>query len=94
MRMAQQIMRRGRGLQRILQELRVKGYGERALAAVKEAMAQEDFGALCIRVARKKSPFPPEDMKQRQKLAAYLMRSGFGSEEVREALRSAWKADI
>ena len=89
-RMAQQIMRRGRGMRRILQELRAKGYGERALAAAREALAEEDFVQLCCRVARGKMRCRPSDRAESEKLAAYLMRCGFGSTEIREALRTAW----
>ena len=89
-RMAGQILRRGRGLRRILQELRAKGYGDAALRAVSEAFGEEDFVALCADVARKKVRCRPTEREEMQKLAAYLQRCGFESADIRQAMRLAW----
>lgn len=92
-RAAQQMVRRGRGMRRILQELRAKGYGDQALSAVRDALSDQDFVELCAQVARGKMRYRPTDRVEFEKLAAYLMRCGFSSVEIREALRVAWDAD-
>ena len=92
-RAAQQMVRRGRGMRRVLQELRAKGYGEQALAAVRDAISDEDFVELCAQAARGKMRYRPTDRAEYEKLAAYLMRCGFSSTEIREALRMAWDDD-
>ncbi len=89
-RMAGQLLRRGRGRRRILQELRARGYGDAALQAVREELNGEDFAALCTDVLRKKSPRPPADRTEKQKLAAYLARCGFEGEDIRAAFVRAW----
>jgi regulatory protein len=90
-RMARQILRRGRGMRRILQELRAKGYGDAALEAVREELAAEDFVALCAQVAQKKCRTMPADREQREKLAAYLLRCGFDAAQIRAAMQNAWR---
>lgn len=86
-RVAQQCLRRGRGLRRVLQELRAKGYGEEALSAVREQLSDYDFTSLCTAVAKKKCPFFPAERAEREKLTAYLLRCGFDSTQIREAFR-------
>ncbi len=87
-RLSRQIMRRGRGLRRILQELRARGYGDEALSAVEDELAEEDFSALCIEVVRKKYRQIPQDRDERQRLIAALIRAGFEMSDVRAALRA------
>jgi SOS response regulatory protein OraA/RecX len=85
-RLAQAMVRRGRGLRRVLQELRARGYGESALAAVRESLQQEDFAQHCLRVLRAKTASLPADRQERQKLIAYLLRCGFASDQIRQAM--------
>lgn len=84
-RAAGQILRRGRGMRRIMQELRAKGYGDEALQAARESLADEDFVALCTQVARKKCRILPKERAEREKLAAYLLRCGFENAQIRAA---------
>lgn len=86
--MARRMMQRGRGLRRILQDLRARGYGEEALAAVRDELAEEDFTALCCLAAQKKCRELPTERQERQKLMNYLLRCGFESSDARAALRS------
>lgn len=85
-RLARQIMRRGRGLRRILQELRARGYGDEVLASVREDLREENFEELCCCVARKKYHILPSDRQERQKLMDYLRRCGFSAPDIRYAL--------
>ena len=74
-----------------MQELRAKGYSDAALDAVREDLASEDFVALCVQVAQKKSCTVPADRAQREKLAAYLLRCGFDTAQIRAAMQAAWR---
>ena len=84
-RAAGQIFRRGRGMRRIMQELRAKGYGDEALQAARESLANEDFVTLCVQVAQKKCRVLPAERAEREKLAAYLLRCGFENAQIRAA---------
>ncbi|MBQ7337419.1 MAG: regulatory protein RecX [Clostridia bacterium] len=89
-RVAKQIMRRGRGKRRILQELRARGYGDEALRAAAQSLTEEDFGALCVEVLRRKSPCPPSESDERRKTVAYLLRCGFEMSDIRAAMTVVW----
>ena len=80
-------LRRLRGDRRILAELRAKGYGDKALAAVRERLAEEDGAARCRALLRKKRITVPGDPKELNKLIAALVRYGYTSSEIRRALQ-------
>ena len=85
--LARQIMRRGRGMRRILQELRARGYGEKAIKAAEKELADEDFCELCYLVASKKNAQLPTDRVGKQKLLNFLVRNGFEMVDIRAAIR-------
>ena len=74
------------GDRRILADLRAKGYGDEALCAVREYLAQQDGTARCVRLLEKKR-IRTLDAQDADKLIASLMRYGYTRTEIREALR-------
>ena len=79
------------GDRRILADLRGKGYGDEALVAVRERLADEDSVARCRRLLQKKRiPIDraADDRNAANKLIAALMRYGYGADEIRDALRA------
>ena len=71
------------GDRRILADLRAKGYGEEALAAVRELLADKDGAARLVRLLQKRR----FDVENPEKLIAALMRYGYTRTEIRAALR-------
>ena len=84
---AQQGIRKGWGLRRIREDLRAHGFAPEAVDGAVESLAEEDFAENCAAVIRKKYGGVPTDKSARQKLTAALMRLGYDSEEIREAMR-------
>ena len=80
------------GDRRILAELRRKGYGDEALAEVRERLSEEDGAARCRRLLQKRRLLPDGnaagDRRAADKLIAALMRYGYGADEIRDALRA------
>ena len=67
-------------------QLIAKGYGRETVEAVLSSMDDIDFTRLCSDFIRKKyDPFPTE-RKERDKAFATLMRRGYPSSTLREAL--------
>ncbi len=81
------------GDRRILAQLRGKGYGEVALACVRDMLASKDGAARCERLLQKRRITLPEDPKAQGKLVGALMRYGYDSGEIRAALRIDVDAD-
>jgi SOS response regulatory protein OraA/RecX len=50
-----------------------------------------DEEARCAKIARRKSISPPQDVKEKQKLIAYLIRQGYDMTTIRHALDIAWE---
>ena len=74
------------GDRRILAELSAKGFGHAALEAAAERLAQEDGGARCAELIRKKHMSLPAEPRGQQKLFAALARYGYSSGEIKTAL--------
>ena len=74
------------GDRRILSELSAKGFGQEALEAAAERLAQEDGGARCAALIRKKRMTLPGESRAQQKLFAALARYGYASGEIKAAI--------
>lgn len=71
------------GRRRILEHLRTRGYGRRALADVAEMLDEVDFRKQCRWLAEKRFPEKPETPAERQKRFAALSRYGYTPDEIR-----------
>jgi SOS response regulatory protein OraA/RecX len=71
------------GDRRILADLRAKGYGEEAISAARELLAQKDSVARLVRLLQKRRM----DAENPDKLIAALMRYGYTRTEIRTALK-------
>jgi SOS response regulatory protein OraA/RecX len=71
------------GDRRILADLRAKGYGEEAISAARELLAQKDGVARLVRLLQKRRI----DAENPDKLIAALMRYGYTRTEIRTALK-------
>ncbi len=80
-------VQKGWGLIRIREDLRAHGFGTEAAEGVVESLSDVDFTENCAEVIRKKYGGVPPDRQERQKMMAALMRLGYGTEEIREAMR-------
>ena len=87
-------LRKGRGARRILAAAREKGYGDEAVARLRDRLAEIDFAEVCAAVIDKKWGTLPTACDARQKAVAALLRLGFSLGEIQSAVRaSASKAD-
>ena len=84
---AEQSLRKGWGLRRICEDLRAQGFPSDVIDEVAEGLSEVDFTENCAAVIRKKYGEIPEDRAGRQKLMAAMMRLGYDSDEIREAMR-------
>ena len=73
------------GARRILSYLRGRGYGDEALAEVREYLADIDFVPICHRAIMKKYGGIPSDLDVRKKCIDYLLRQGFSYNEIKKA---------
>ena len=73
------------GDRRILADLRAKGYGDEALGAVREHLAEQDGVARCVALLQKRR-IRTVDAACADKLISSLMRYGYTQREIREAL--------
>ena len=78
------------GDRRILAELASKGFGQAALDAAAERLAEEDGGQRCATLLRKKRVSLPADPRGQQKLFASLARYGYSSGEIKAALTAVF----
>ena len=83
-------LRKGRGKQRIMQELLVKGYERDAVTAAASFITPEEYREALMAVIERKYPDPPEDKKERDKRIAALIRLGFSLSEITEAFRESY----
>lgn len=84
---AEQSLRKGWGLRRICEDLRAQGFPSDVIDEVAEGLSEVDFTENCAAVILKKYGEIPEDRAGRQKLMAAMMRLGYDSDEIREAMR-------
>ena len=93
-RRAEQGVRKGWGKRRIAQDLYAQRYDRETVETVMCELEDEvDFTENCIGVIRKKFRVVPEDRDARRKMAAALMRMGYGSDEVRHAMQTVSSED-
>ncbi|MBQ3506968.1 MAG: regulatory protein RecX [Clostridia bacterium] len=84
---AEQGVRKGWGLRRILEDLRAQGFTRDVIDDAAEGLSEVDFVESCAAVIRQKYGEVPDDRAARQKLMAAMLRLGYESEDVREAMR-------
>ncbi len=74
----------GRG--RIIQKLREEGYPNTALAEASAMLENVDFCENCAKVIEKKYAAVPTDRREREKMYASLLRLGYSSADIKDAL--------
>lgn len=84
---AEQGIRKGWGERRIREDLIAHGFTREAVEEAMESLADTDWEETCAEAIRKKYGEIPEDRGERQKLMAAMMRLGYDTETVREAMR-------
>ncbi|MBQ9151602.1 MAG: regulatory protein RecX [Clostridia bacterium] len=84
---AEQGVRKGWGPRRIREDLWAQGFTPDATEDAMDSLSEVDFSENCAAVIRKKYGDVPEDRAARQKMIAALMRLGYDSDEIREAMR-------
>lgn len=89
----QRCISKGWGRRRIESYLRQRGYDSTVTRAALDELWDMDDAMRCAEVAARKSPTPPTDEKQKQKLIAYLLRQGYDMSDIRHALASAWEQE-
>ena len=88
-RRAEQGVRKGWGARRVAQDLYAQRYDRETVDAVMAVLEDEvDFAENCVTVIRKKYRTVPTDRDARRRMAAALMRLGYGSDEVRRAMQA------
>lgn len=75
------------GRTRIIAKLFEEGYSEGAMNAVRDYLEEIDFADGCMRAIEKKYRVIPTERREREKMYAALMRLGFSSADIKEALR-------
>ena len=88
---AERCLNKGWGHRRIEQYLRQRGYSSQATQNALDELGDVDEEARCAKIARHKSISPPQDVKEKQKLIAYLIRQGYDMTTIRHALDIAWE---
>lgn len=89
----EQGVRKGWGPRRIREDLWAQGFTPDAAEDAMETLSEVDFSENCAAVIRKKYGSVPEDRAARQKMTAALMRLGYDSDEIREAMRMILRGD-
>jgi SOS response regulatory protein OraA/RecX len=82
---------KGWGKRRIREDLMAHGFTREAVEEAMEDLADTDWGENCAAAIRKKYGEIPEDKGERQKLIAAMMRLGYDTDTVREAMREILK---
>ena len=88
---AEQDLRKGWGERRIREDLMTHGFTREAVEEAMESLSDTDWVENCAAAIRKKYGEIPEDKGERQKLIAAMMRLGYDSDTVREAMREILK---
>lgn len=91
LREAERCLAKGWGQKRIELYLRQRGYSTQDAASAMEELGEIDEVARCTQIAVRKSPVPPADAKEKQKLIAYLIRQGYGMSVIRTSFEEAWQ---
>ncbi len=86
-RFAEQGARKLWGPRRIREDLFARGFPSEVVTAAMESLEDVDFTDNCARVIAKKYGGTPDDGMERKKMVAALMRLGYTSEQIREAMR-------
>ena len=89
----EQGLRKGWGPRRIREDLRAKGFGQEAVEAAMESIADVDHTRRLGAVIRKKYATIPTDRREREKMIAALMRLGYDAATVRNALSRMKKTE-
>lgn len=84
-------LNKGWGCRRVESYLRQRGYSADVTRIAMENLSDIDDTIRCVDMALRKSPTPPADEKERQKLIAYLLRQGYDMSDIRKALLTAWE---
>ena len=84
---AEQGVRKLWGPHRIREDLRAHGFSPDATEEALEGLAEVDWIENCAAAIRKRYGEIPSDRQQRQKLMAAVLRLGYDSETVKDALR-------
>ena len=77
------------GDRRILADCRAKGYGEEAMSAVEEYLRGEKNAQRCRLLLERRVKLPLTDEGEIRRAVALLTRYGYGTNEIRAALRAA-----
>ena len=81
------LVRKRYGKKRILAALRAKGYGDDAIKAAEEFLADVDFVSLCAEVIGQKWGEPPQNAEEAKKAIAKLVNLGYNVSEIKNAFR-------
>lgn len=81
-------LRKQWGPRRILTHLRSRGYTSEAIEQAQDQLADVDFSARCAALARSRTGGRSLDVKEKQRLIAFLLRYGYDMDDVRLSLRS------
>ena len=84
---AEQDLRKGWGERRIREDLMTHGFTREAVEEAMESLSDTNWVENCATAIRKKYGEIPEDKGERQKLMAAMMRLGYDTDTVREAMR-------
>ena len=85
---AEQGARKLWGPHRIREDLRAHGFSAEAAEDALEGLSEVDWTENCAEAIRKKYGEIPTDRQQRQKLMAAILRLGYDSETVKDAMRT------
>ena len=81
------------GRRRIAAALYEKGYSESAVRGAVESLDGVDFEERCVTLIKKKFRYLPEEMNERKKLFAALVRYGYTSSEIKNAIHTLENGD-
>ena len=86
MRFYERCLAKGWGPRRIVAGLYEKGYPPDSVRSVEAAMAEVDFAPACLAAMRRRCRTLPGECAERRKLAAAMVRQGYGQSEIRRAM--------
>jgi len=73
------------GKKRIVSHLYEKGYSQENIATIDDYLQEVDFAENCKQLILQKAKELPKDQKEKEKLTAFLLRSGYTFSEIKEA---------
>ncbi|MBQ8140678.1 MAG: regulatory protein RecX [Clostridia bacterium] len=83
---AERCLKKYWGRRRISASLYEKGYSDEAVRAALESLRGVDFSERCAELIRKRFRVVPDEPRELQKLIASMVRYGYSSSEIKEAL--------